>query len=106
MKLNCSLEQKKVNRHPPKQLAEAGLEPARGCPQGILSPLPKSRNPLQNKPITDTTQNDLASYLALLLQKYPDLARIIEAWPGLKKDRQQRILEIIGNAAEAEEKRP
>jgi hypothetical protein len=84
------------------KVPEEGLEPSRSYDQGILSPSIKNHNQLKNQALTDNDQIDLARNLALLLQKFPELARIIEVWPGLPEHIKAAIKALIQTITQGE----
>jgi len=45
--------------------------------------------------LADNPTQDLASHLALLCQKSPDLGRVIEAWPTLPDHIRKAILALV-----------
>lgn len=57
----------------------------------------KNANPLENQALTENPKNDLACCLALLTEKDPDLALVIEAWPKLPEHIKQALQSVIGN---------
>ena len=48
-----------------------------------FKPVAESPNPPTDQELMNSDLSDLASCLARILQKYPDLARLIKAWPEL-----------------------
>ena len=58
-------------------------------------PLPKIHNLLKHKRLTEKNKIDLALNLALLLQEYPDLARLIKVWPSLPDNIRQEIMDLV-----------
>jgi hypothetical protein len=53
---------------------------------------------LANKTLTETSSDDLAidlAYTIKTIQKYPELVRIIEAWPRLLDEIRRAIVKII-----------
>ena len=44
--------------------------------------------------LTESTGNDLALFLAQIVQEDPDLTKLIEAWPTLSKDIRAAILRL------------
>ena len=63
--------------------------------QRISKPLHNSPNHLKNNTLTETDHINSALSLDVLLQKYPDLERIITAWPGLSEPVKAGILAMI-----------
>ena len=55
----------------------------------------ESRKPIYNKEVTNSEQQDLARNLALLVQEYPDLIRIVERWPGLSEETRRQIITLV-----------
>jgi hypothetical protein len=49
---------------------------------------------LQNQHLQQTDESVLASCLALLFPKYPDLASIVKSWPDLPEQSKAGILAI------------
>jgi len=66
----------------------------RGEPDGILSVALRKHRSLQKKSLTEQKQHDLALYLAQIIQKHPELARLIEAWPRFSDKVRQAITAI------------
>jgi hypothetical protein len=65
-------------------LEAPGIEPASPTPQAKV-----------NTPVTATTENPLAQSLAREIEKCPELARLIEAWPSLPEALKTGILAMI-----------
>ena len=63
-----------------------------------MNPLTDSPKSLQNQLLTKTEPNDLACYLALLLQEYPEISQIVKVWPELPEAIRTGILAMV-NAA-------
>jgi len=80
------------------QLAEMGIEPIRSFDQGILSPQPNEDYPVKNKGDTKNGKIDCVFYLCFFLQKYPELAQVIEAWPGLDEAVRTQIMDLLKRA--------
>jgi hypothetical protein len=59
-----------------------------------MSPLTQDSQALNDKQLTDSPKSDLASCLALLAQKYPDLALVVKAWPNLPDETKTAILAL------------
>ncbi|MFA6242031.1 MAG: tyrosine-type recombinase/integrase [Candidatus Hydrogenedentales bacterium] len=73
------------------------------APGGIRTPNRRFRRPEAEdaKPLADTAltndaKTDLAFHLARIVEKHPDLARLIEAWPTLSDEARADILRIGG----------
>jgi hypothetical protein len=49
----------------------------------------------QNKTVAETSKTDLASYLAQIAQKHPDLAEIVKVWPELPEHIKQAIKTLV-----------
>jgi len=60
-----------------------------------LNPAHKSCNTLHNKALTENTESVLASCLAQIVQKYPDLAQLIQAWPTLPEQVKAKIQRLV-----------
>jgi hypothetical protein len=52
-------------------------------------------NPLQQQTLTENEKNVLASCLALLAEKDPDLSMVIERWPNLPEHIKQTIKTLL-----------
>ena len=61
-------------------LRPTGFEPVTS---GFRKPQSKNSNPSQNQALTENGENVLASCLALLTPKYPDLALVVKSWQDL-----------------------
>ena len=68
-----------VNEVPPR-----GVEPLEANQQGI-----------ENKELTTNQNAVLPSRLALILQKHPDLARLIQLWPEFPEQTKSAIKSLI-----------
>ena len=53
-----------------------------------------TKTPL-NKVLTKTKQNDSAPYLAQIIEKHPELARLIKAWPRLSDETKQAVIKTM-----------
>jgi predicted ATPase len=58
--------------------------------------LTKNPNPLQQQTLTENEKNVLASCLALLAEKDPDLAQLVERWPDLPEHIKTTIKTLVG----------
>ncbi len=67
-----------------QQIAPRGFEPLEGNQQDI-----------ENKALTEDTNPVLATGLDKTLQKYPELARLIEAWPDLPEHTKAAIKALV-----------
>jgi len=65
-----------------------------------MNPQPDSPKSLQNQSLTKTEENNLARYLALLLQKYPEIVQIVKVWPDLPEVIRVGILAMIKTAVD------
>ncbi len=63
--------------------------------QRPFKPMAKSSNPPTNKELTESDPSDLAENLALVAEKHPELAKIIEAWPDLPSAIRSAIMAIV-----------
>ncbi len=61
-------------------------------------PLSKNDNHLQNQALTENDKSVLASCLAFLREKHPDLAKIVECWPDLPEDIREKVKELVKTA--------
>jgi hypothetical protein len=59
-------------------------------------PIAKTSKHQSSKALTKTSPNDLASYLASIIEKYPELVSVVEWWPGLGEHIKSAIIQIIG----------
>ena len=80
------------------ELGEAGLEPARPCGQGILSPESKNCKQSIETEVTSVTQGRLPASLPDAFQNDPNLAALITAWPELPASLKAGIVAMV-NAA-------
>ena len=62
----------------------------------FTKPSGENGKPRRNKVLTNTSENDLASFLAQIIQEHPELSALIETWPALSKEIRTAILRIIG----------
>jgi hypothetical protein len=101
-----AVECKKPTQKALTPTAEGGIRThTRGEPDGILSPAPKDSNLLHTKALTENDQSDLASYLAQIAQKDPDLAELVKVWPELPEHIRRAIrtlTEPFGKAQKSE----
>ena len=72
-----------------------GFEPTNN---GFANRPPQQSNPLQNKDIAQNDNNVLASCLAFLSQKDPDLSRVVERWFDLPEHIKQTIKTLVDTA--------
>ncbi len=63
-------------------------------PRGI-EPLKDKTHSIDNKELTKSQEPVFAVSLGILLQKYPDLKVIVEAWPNLSEDIKATIKTLI-----------
>ena len=61
----------------------------------MSNPLAESANPLQKQPLTQSECDDLARFLASLLQEHPELGEIVKAWPGVDAQVRAGVLALI-----------
>ncbi|MFH1370285.1 MAG: hypothetical protein ABII09_03220 [Planctomycetota bacterium] len=66
-----------------------GVEPTNN---GFANRKSKEDKPQQTQDLQPNEKSVLASCLALLREKYPDLAQIVEHWPNLSAKAKQSIL--------------
>jgi len=62
---------------------------------GFVNRSTNQDNPLQEQHLKTCDKNDLACFLAFFFQKDPDLAVVVERWPGLPEHIKQTIKTII-----------
>jgi len=53
----------------------------------------------ENQDVTNSPETDTAKSPAITLQKFPDLARIIEVWPDLSEPVKAGVLALVETAA-------
>jgi hypothetical protein len=70
-------------------------------PQGDLNPLHPPRKGRTGKEVTETTPDPLAQTLAREIEKDPDLARLIDAWPELPPAFRAGILAMVESVKSA-----
>lgn len=70
---------KALSRANKSTLPKEGIEPSPCRQDGIVNPAHEKCNDLQNKALTDSSLSVLASCLAHVVQKYPDLRELVEA---------------------------
>ena len=68
---------------------DSNLQPSDSKSEAVNS------QPSQNKALTNPEQSVLASCLAQIVQKYPELEQIITAWPQLPEQVKTTIKELI-----------
>ncbi len=66
------------------------------APRGF-EPLERNSQALETVALTENPSGVLASCLALLSPKHPDLALLIEAWPSLPPDVKKQITRLVKN---------
>jgi hypothetical protein len=64
------------------------------APRGF-EPLNENQQSLENKALTENKNPVLDASLDKILQKYPDLAAVVERWPDLPENIKQLIKEKI-----------
>ena len=64
-------------------------------PRVGLEPTSGNCQPIDNKELTENSNPVLATSLDKTLQKYPDLARLIEVWPTLPKQTKAKFTDLI-----------
>jgi hypothetical protein len=50
---------------------------------------------LNKQALTENLTNDLACFLAILTEKYPDLALVVERWPNLPENIKEAIKVLV-----------
>jgi len=68
----------------------------RTCNLRFRRPMPENVKPYVEKGLTETTQNDLACFLALLQAKDADLAQVVERWPNLPEHIKAAVKALVG----------
>jgi len=77
---------------------EEGFEPPEPYGSTVFKTVAKKCQPgLQQAP-TESDISDYAKSLASILQKYPELNLVLEAWPDIPDNLRQQIVDIIENA--------
>jgi len=66
-----------------ESMSVVGCEPSRPLGQAVLSPDPKTSNPLQTQPLTNPTESVLPVCLPDSALIDPDLALIVTSWEQL-----------------------
>jgi hypothetical protein len=66
-----------------------------GIPPRGLEPLEANQESIINKGLVKSQEPVLSTSLDILLQKYPELGRIITAWPELSEQDRKAILDIV-----------
>jgi len=61
----------------------------------FTKPKHKIPNILDNQVLTNSPETDLASYLALVVERYPELVELVRAWPSLSAEVRKIILKIV-----------
>jgi hypothetical protein len=57
---------------------------------------------LNNQALTETGETVLASCLALLTPKYPDLALVVNSWPNLPEHIKAAVKALINSSLQGE----
>jgi hypothetical protein len=60
-----------------------------------FEPLSTNQQPSENKRLTENSNPVLSTGLDKILQKYPELERIITAWPELAEQDRKAMLDIV-----------
>jgi succinate dehydrogenase flavin-adding protein (antitoxin of CptAB toxin-antitoxin module) len=55
----------------------------------------ENAKPFADKALTENRENDLVCFLALLTEKDPDLAQVVDAWPKLPEHIKQTIKSLV-----------
>jgi hypothetical protein len=63
----------------------------------FTKPESENANQQQNQALTEGTENVLASCLALLAEKDPDLGLVVKSWPNLPAEDKIAILKMVEN---------
>ena len=79
----------------PSELGEAGLEPARPCGQGILSPMQQNRKLSSKQEVAHPVDSRLPSSLPDSPQNDPELAIFIAALPALPEALRSSIASMV-----------
>jgi hypothetical protein len=61
----------------------------------FTKPESENANQLNNQALTEASENVLASCLALLTPKYPDLASVVKGWPDMPEHIKQTIKTLL-----------
>jgi len=84
----------------PRVVLSRGAKELTTCQKGgNPEPVASIAKVFANKVLTETSSDNLAAYLAYTIktiQKYPELARVIEAWPKLLDEIRGAIVRMIG----------
>jgi hypothetical protein len=74
----------------------------RTCNRRIRNPIPKNDNPISVPQVTPTREQTLSPSLPLKPESDPELAAVVEAWPGLPPDVRKMICGVVRATVEAE----
>jgi len=66
----------------------------------------KNDKELIDQELTENGKIDFATNFAIFLQKFPEIQRIIEAWPGLSPQARMQILDLLPKAGISEASPP
>jgi len=61
----------------------------------FTKPENRSSNSFTAKELTKNEKSDLASYLASIVEKHPELVELIKAWPSLSSEERRIIFKIV-----------
>ena len=68
----------------PNHIGFRGVNPLRFTPPRVgLEPTTENQQALDNKTLTENENPVLSTGLDKILQKYPELAQLVEVWPNL-----------------------
>jgi hypothetical protein len=68
----------------------------------IKSQQAKNHKSPQNQALTESPENVLASCLALLTPKYPELALVVNSWPNLPEHIKAAVKALINSSLQGE----
>ena len=81
-------------RHPDKSGRRGSQLVLKLPPRGV-EPLQGKSEPVDNKALTENQNLNLSTDLDKVLQKYPEIASVIAAWPELSEDIKTKIKALV-----------